>query len=566
MKRLNFEGSFKASILKKLSLISIVWLVGLTTISQLNAQRQISSTQMNSRPKLVVGIVVDQMRYDYLTRFYDKYSEGGFKRMINEGFNCKNNHFNYVPTSTGPGHASVYTGTTPKYHGIISNNWYDKKSKNEVYCVNDDSFDPVGTTDNYSRVSPNRMTVTTVSDELKLFTQHRAKVIGIAIKDRGAALPAGHAADAAYWFQGKDEGNWVTSSYYMNTLPSWVKDFNASKKADAYLTEWKTLYDIDTYFESGPDLNDFELGFNGKDTPTFPYDLANLRGSNRNYELIKSTPYGNSLTIDFAIAAIDGEDLGQDDVTDLLAISFSSTDYIGHNFGVNAKETQDTYLRLDLDLQRFLNALDDKVGKGNYTVFLTSDHGVVHVPAYLQSHNIAAGYYDLKEFRRRLNAFMKATYNADDLVEFAGNYQIFLNREKLLEMGLKLSEVQNAIVEEIINYDFIDKAYSAHTMATTAFNHGMEKLLQQGYHQKRSGDVLVILSPAVISRGRKGTTHGSGYAYDTHVPLLLYGHGINRGSTFERTEIPDIAPTISALLGIAFPNATIGRPISKAID
>jgi len=548
-------------------LITIVLLVGLATASQLNAQENDMPVEINSRPKLVVGIVVDQMRYDYITRFYDKYADGGFKRMINEGFNCKNNHFNYVPTYTGPGHASVYTGTTPKYHGIISNNWYDKQSKKDVYCVNDDSFDPVGTSDSYSRVSPNRMTVTTVSDELKLFTQHRGKVIGIAIKDRGAVLPAGHAADAAYWFQGKDEGNWVSSSYYMETLPSWVRDFNASKKVDSYLTEWDTLYDIDTYLESGPDLNDFEVGFNGKDTPTFPYDLAKLRGSNRNYELIKSTPYGNSLTVDFAISAIKGEDLGKDNVTDLLAVSFSSTDYIGHNFGVNAKEIQDTYLRLDLDLQRLLNTLDAEVGKGNYTVFLTSDHGAVNVPAYLQSHNIAAGYYDLKAFRGRLNTFMKATYNADDLVEYAGNYQIFLNREKLLKMGLKLSEVQNAIVEEIINYDFIDKAYSAHTMATNTFNSGIEQLLQQGYHQKRSGDVLVLLSPAVISRGRKkGTTHGSGYAYDTHVPLLFYGHGINRGSTFERTEIPDIAPTISALLGIAFPNATTGKPISKAID
>ncbi len=274
-----------------------------------------SENQMQQpKPKLVVGIVVDQMRYDYLTRFDTKYGEGGFKRLIKDGFNCTNNQFNYIPTYTGPGHASVYTGTTPKYHGIISNNWYDKETKKFIYCVTDDNYLPVGTTSESGKVSPQRMMVSTVTDELRMATQMRGKVIGIALKDRAAALPAGHSANAAYWFHGMDEGNWITSSFYMDELPKWVKKFNDSDIAESYFKTWDTFYDIDTYTESGSDLNNFEGGFNGQITPTFPYDLLKLKDFNNGFDILKSTPYGNNLTTDFALAAIEGEELGKDEI------------------------------------------------------------------------------------------------------------------------------------------------------------------------------------------------------------------------------------------------------------
>jgi predicted AlkP superfamily pyrophosphatase or phosphodiesterase len=522
--------------------------------------------EISKKPKLVVGIVVDQMRYDYLTRFYDKYGDDGFKRLMMNGYDCKNTHFNYIPTYTAPGHASIYTGTTPKYHGIIENNWYDKFEKKTVYCVNDDSYNPVGTTDNYSRVSPRRMLVTTVTDQLKLHTQQQSKVIGIAIKDRGAVLPAGHSANAAYWFVGKDEGSWVTSDYYMADLPKWVKDFNKSKTVEKYLTTWKTLYDIKTYTESGPDLNNFETGFKGKETATFPYDLKKLSKDNGNFDILKTTPFGNSITTDFAIAAIDAEKLGQGNVTDYITVSYSSPDYIGHNFGVNSKEIQDTYLRLDIDLARLLNHLDKEVGNDNYTVFLTADHAAVNVPAFLESLNIPAGYFDKKVFKEKLENFLSKRYNTSDLIEHIGSFQIFLNRNKISELQLNLQEVQQSIVDEIINYDYIDRAYAAHTLHNKAFIEGIESLLQNGYHQKRSGDVLVSFNAAVISYGRTGTTHGSGYMYDTHVPLLFYGNGIKQGSTFQKVKITDIAPTISALLGISFPNAATGVPLEFVLD
>ncbi|WP_044403271.1 alkaline phosphatase PafA [Lacinutrix sp. Hel_I_90] len=519
-----------------------------------------------TRPKLVVGIVIDQMRYDYLTRFYEKYGTDGFKRLVNDGFNCKNNHYNYIPTYTGPGHASIYTGTTPKNHGVIANNWYDKFEKETVYCAGDPNVLAVGTDSEYERMSPHRMKTTTFGDENRLFTQSKGKTIGVSIKDRGAILPAGHAANGAFWFRGREEGNFITSTYYMNELPQWVQDFNSSDVAESYLKVWNTLYAIESYTESGSDLNTFEAGFNGKDTATFPYDLAALKDENAGFDIIKASPYGNSIVADFAIAALDGEQLGHDAITDVLTVSFSSTDYIGHNFGVNSKEIQDTYLRLDQDLARLFNALDTKVGVGEYTVFLTSDHGAIDVPGYLQSVKIPSGYFDGRAFSSQLNTFMLQQFNASDLIENISNNQLFLNKEKLDSLNIELDEVQNALVNELINYKAIDKVFSAEAMQTSNYTKGIEALLQNGYHQKRSGDILYVYDPAVISYPKTGSTHGSGLSYDTHVPLLFYGQGIKKGSTLVKTEITDIAPTISALLGIGFPNGATGQVLEFVVD
>ena len=520
-----------------------------------------TNTQPTEKPKLVVGIVVDQMRYEYLTRFENKYGNGGFLRLINEGFNCKNNHFNYVPTYTGPGHASVYTGTTPKNHGIIANNWYDKFSDSFVYCAGDTTVQSVGTMDKAGQMSPHRMKTTTFADENRLFTQMNGKTIGISIKDRGAILPAGHSANAAYWFHGKDQGHFISSSYYFETLPQWVKDFNATNPAEKYLTEWNTFYDIETYTESGSDLNDFEGGFRGKDTATFPYDLKALSKTNGNYNIIKATPYGNSIVTDFAIAALVGEQLGKDDYTDVLTVSYSSTDYIGHNFGVNSKEIEDTYIRLDKEIEQLLNTLDAKVGKENYTVFLTADHGAVNVPAYLESVKIPAGYFDGAAFEAYLKDLVVEDYKLSAWIKNISNQQIFLDREKIIGYGLDLEKVQQGIVNQIINYPNVYKAYTATSMSNTQYTKGIENLLQNGYNQKRSGDVLFVLDPAVIQYSKTGSTHGSPLNYDTHVPLIFYGNGITKGNTTAYTTIPDIAPTISALLGITFPNGATGKPL-----
>ena len=537
-----------------------------------NAQKNFSSTNNQTRltqsnsPKLVVGIVVDQMRYDYLTRFDSKFGEGGFKRMMREGFNCKNNHFNYVPTYTGPGHASVFTGTTPKYHGVISNNWYSKTEKKVVYCAGDENVKSIGTESDAGKMSPHRMLTTSFADENKLFTQMRGKTIGIAIKDRGAILPAGHTADAAYWFYGKDEGHFITSSFYRNDLPKWVNQFNDSDTAESYFKVWDTHYDIKSYTESGSDDNNFEGGFKGKEKATFPYDLAKLKDKNGGFDILKATAYGNSLTTEFAIASVKGEALGKDSTTDILTLSYSSTDYVGHNFGVNSKEVEDTYVRLDKDLERFFEFLDTEVGVGEYTVFLTADHGAVNVPSYLQSVKIPAGYLDYNSRKKKFTAFLEEKYGTKDVVENVSNNQIFFNKTKLKELNLNLHQVEQDLVDEQISYPNIAKVYTATTMNSTNFSTGIEALLQNGFNQKRSGDVIILDDIAHIAYSRTGSTNGSGLNYDTHVPLLFFGKGIKQGETLQKTVIPDIAPTISALLGISFPNGATGTPLGFVLD
>ncbi|CAM1347528.1 alkaline phosphatase PafA [Tenacibaculum insulae] len=521
------------------------------------------------KPKLVVGIVIDQMRYDYLTRFANKYGNDGFKRLLNNGFSLENAHYNYIPTYTAVGHASIYTGTTPVNHAIISNNWYDKFLKKSIYCVDDSNYNTVGNNGKGGKKSPNRMLTTTVTDQLRLAQNMNGKTIGIAIKDRSAILPAGHAANAAYWFDGGSKGDWITSSYYMNELPGWVKKFNDSKIVDNYLKHpWKTLYNINTYTESIADDNNFEEPFMGEEKPIFPHNIPKLRSKNNNYSIIKAIPAGNSLTTDFAKATIIGENLGKSAYTDFLAVSYSSTDYVGHQFGVASKEIEDTYLRLDKDLANLFQFLDKQVGEGNYTLFLTADHAAVQVPAYLQSVKIPANYFSYKKFKEFVNNITLKYFKSDALVENISNFQIFLNKEKIEALNLNTNTVAQKIADEVINYKNIYKSVTARTLQTTTFTTGILNSLQNGYNQKFSGDVLLIPDPSTLSTYYKdgGTSHGSGYSYDTHIPIIFYGNGIKKGTSKKKYEIVDIAPTISNLLQIEFPNGTTGKIIEEVLN
>ena len=519
------------------------------------------------RPKLVVGIVVDQMRYDYLTRFFEQYGEGGFKRLLSEGFSCENTHFNYIPTYTAVGHASIYTGATGSTHGIISNYWYDKFLKESIYCVDDFDYPAVGTMSEMEQKSPYRMLTTTVTDELRLSQNMKGKTIAVGLKDRSAVLPGGHTSNGSYWFHGMEEGNFVTSAYYMEALPDWVNEFNASGlKEKCIASKWETLYPIDQYTQSIEDDNIYEDPFQGEDKPVFPHDLPALKDLNGGYDLLKTTPFGNTLVLEFAKAAVEGEKLGARGYTDFLAISFSSPDYIGHRFGVDSKEIQDTYLRLDRDLEELLGYLDEKVGKGEYTVFLTADHAAVAVPAYLKSNKIPAGYFDDAAFENLVRERCSSQWGSSDIIENISNFQIFLNHDKLNELELDKEEVSDDLVDLIINYDGVHKAVKASTLRKTEFSYGILARLQKGYNQKLSGDVLWIPDPATISYSVTGSTHGSGFAYDTHVPLIFYGKGIKKGLTRNAVEIIDIAPTMSSLLKISFPNGSTGRVVERALE
>ena len=522
--------------------------------------------QQPKKSKLIIGIVIDQMRYDYLTRYADRYGKDGFNRILKDGFSLENAHYNYIPTYTAVGHTSIYTGTTPSEHGIISNNWYDKFLKESIYCVDDVTYKTVGNNGSYGQKSPKRLFTSTITDQLHLAQNMRGKTIGISIKDRSAILPAGHTANAAYWYDGNDYNTWITSTFYMNELPKWVKEFNADNRADEYLnTSWETLYNIKSYTNSRNDDNIFEGKLAGQKAPTFPKKLKALRVKNGNFNLIKTVPAGNTFTADFAKAAIIGENLGKSEYTDFLTISFSSTDYIGHKYGVSAIETEDTYLRLDKDLADFFQFLDKQVGKNNYTLFLTADHAAVHAPSYLQSLKIPAHYLDMTAFRKFILKTTKKYFNSIELIENISNYQIFLNKEKVESLGLDVNTVAQKLADEVVNYHEIYKAVTARTLQTTHFSSGILNALQNGYNQKLSGDVLMIPNPATLTRGRKGTSHGSGYSYDTHVPVIFYGKGINQGSTSKRYNITDIAPTIANLLSIEAPNGTNGVIIDDVL-
>jgi predicted AlkP superfamily pyrophosphatase or phosphodiesterase len=535
----------------------------LSTIFFISCKSQETKQQ---KPKLVVGIVIDQMRYDYLTRFTDRFGENGFKRLLNNGFSIENAYYNCIPTYTAVGHASIYTGTTPDSHGIISNNWYDKFLKKSIYCVDDNNYKTIGNTSDIGNKSPFRMYTTTVTDQLHLAQNMKGKTIGIAIKDRSAILPAGHTANGAYWFDGGKNGQWISSTFYMESLPKWVTDFNSSGIANDYLKNpWNSLYEIKTYTNSIVDDNIFEGKFKGETTTSFPHDIPSLKASNGNFDILKGIPAGNSFTADFTKAAIIGENLGKSKFTDFLAISFSSTDYIGHQFGPASKEIEDTYLRLDKDLADLLSFLDKQVGENNYTVFLTADHAAVDVPSYLQSLKIPAHYFDIKKFRQAVLAITKKYFNSIELIENISNYQIFLDKQKIESLGLGKNTVAEKLAEEVIALEGIYKAVTAKTLQTTKFTDGIMNSLQNGYNQKFSGDVMLIPFPATLTRGRTGTSHGSGYSYDAHIPLIFYGNGIKKGVSKKRYEIIDIAPTIANLLKIEVPNASTGKIIDEAL-
>ena len=537
--------------MKKYLLVFVIFLVTGASIAQ------------PGKPKLVIGIVVDQMRYEYLERFKTHYSDDGFKKLMNEGFFAKNTHFSYIPTYTGPGHASVFTGTTPSNHGIISNNWYDKVNNETVYCVSDDDMTTIGSQDGKGKMSPHRMLTTSIADQNRLHTQFRGKTFGISLKDRGAVLPAGHTANAAYWFNGGDEGKFISSSFYIEKLPKWVKDFN--KDTNKYFGLWETLKPIETYIESGSDLNNYENGFKTKESATFPYNLNTLKESNDNFTILKDTPFGNDMLTDFAKSLIENENLGQDTDTDFLTISYSSTDYVGHNFGVNSKEIQDTYIRLDLSIADLITFLDKKVGQDNYTLFLTSDHGAVHVPSFLNDKNIPSGYFDTKQLRRNIFKIVKDKFGDSNLVEGFSSNEVFFDYNELEKQGIKADDLEQVLYYHLLQYDKIDRVYTRKMLEFSNTTNTFDSAVKNGFHPKRNGDIIYILEPAVISYSKKGSTHGSYLSYDTQAPLLFYGNGINKKQSFKPYHIKDIAPTIAALLGIAQPNGTTGEIISEAL-
>lgn len=532
------------------------------------AQKQKTISENKSyedKPKLVIGIVVDQMRYDYLFRYWNKYSNNGFKRLINEGFLMKNVNYNYVPTYTGPGHACIYTGTTPSVNGIVSNDWYDRSLKKNVYCVEDTTMHPVGTYSLTSRVSPNLLLTTTITDELRLSNNFQSRVIGIALKDRGAILPAGHTANAAYWFD-KETSNWVTSSYYMTELPKWVQNFNDKKFANELLKEkWNTILPIEQYTESTADDVRYEGLYSGETHPVFPHDLLTI--SIKDKDLIKKVPMGNTFTKNFAEAVLKGEELGKGSFTDFLAVSFSSTDYVGHQFGINSIEVEDTYIRLDRDIAEFIDFTDKYIGHNNYIVFLTADHGAANNVLYNTDEKIPSGYFNAKIVDSLLENYLHSVYGAGEFVAELSSHGMYLNHPLLDQKKISKEEIQKKCADFLLTINGVAETITSEELKEGTTRDGILALIQKGFNWQRSPDVIISLDPAWMEwEVKTGTTHGAAYSYDTHVPLIFFGWNIPHGYSVEPVSVTDIAPTIATMLNIEFPNGTNGKPISSLLN
>jgi len=517
------------------------------------------------RPKLVVGIIIDQMRYDYLYKFESLYGENGFKKLMNEGTNFKFAHFNYVPTYTGPGHTSIYTGTTPYYHGIIGNSWFDKKTKKMVYCVEDKSVNTLGADDKNGQMSPRRLLSTTITDQLKLSTNGRSKVISISLKDRAAIMIGGHMADAAYWYDSKT-GNFITSTYYMKELPGWVTNFNNKKLADKYSAgDWKLSFPIEKYKQTLPDEAGYEEDVFSEGKTSFPHSFKNVPAKDK-YGVLRYTPFANDLQFDFVKSAFKNEKLGQHQDTDFLAISFCASDYVGHAYGPNSVEVEDLYVKIDSLIADMINLLDKKLGKGNYLMFLSADHAVAESPDFLKEKKMPGGWFNPHIVRDSLENFTARKYGRPELIESFSNSQIFFNRRVIKEQHLELSNLENVYaqylretfpeIKEIFKRDDLEKEIAGRTNPN---------LLLNGFNPVRSGDVIFGLRPGFIFArgGQDATSHGTLYSYDTHVPLIFYGWNIPRQTINKPVYIVDIAPTIADMLKIQEPNACIGIPLIK---
>lgn len=530
----------------------------LGSIFNLNAQSVIA-------PRIVVGIVIDQMCYDYLYRFNHVFTTGGFNRLMSKGTNCRNTQYNYVPTYTAPGHASIYTGTTPSNHGIVGNDWYNRSRKMPFTSVHDERYNTIGSATG-GQTSPMNLLTYTITDQLKM-AWPQSKVISISIKDRGAILPGGHLSDGTYWYD-YTSGDFVTSSFYgKDQLPPWIESFNSRFDPAKDLRPWRLLLPQSTYKLA--DESPYEVVLSGKTSATFPYDFpAMIEAGAIANSLFTISPQANEKLTDLAILALENEDLGKDQFTDFLCISYSTPDIAGHAFGPYSREMEDMYARLDRELQRLFSSLETRYGKDNFILFLTADHAVVPVPEMLVKMNLPGGYFFTKDRLQVLRDDYIMAYNAD-LLEFEINQNIYLDLKKIDSLHLDVDQVAEFTANELQKWPEIKTVLTKKQLMSGAPRTDYwGELLQNGFDPQRSGEVIFLLQPGYLSKeedlpvAHLGTSHGSAFNYDTHVPLLWYGKGIPQGlDLYSPIQITDISATLVHMLNLQRPGSMTGAPI-----
>jgi hypothetical protein len=516
------------------------------------------------KPKLVIGIVVEQLRFDQLEKLKDRLGENGIRRMLNEGTYYKNAGYDYMLTQSAPGHATIATGTEPSFHGITSDSWYLLLKNELVFSTQDKNVSPVGGSYEAGMNSPVNLLSSTFSDELGLASNGRAKIFSVGLRESSVILSGGHSAKGVYWYD-NTTGTWMSSTWYLDSLPGWVNDFNALKLSESYLNNlWTPLRDAATYSDCLPDSNSYEAGFNGK--CYFPYDLkkmstAGILNTKRDYSLLRETPFGNSYTADFAERLITEEGLGKDDVTDFLSISFSATDYIGHRFGPSSVEAADAILRLDEDIAKLLKFLNDSIGKRNVLIYFTAAHGVSEIPSILIKNHIAAGYFKQTLALQLLKSYLNAVYGQGDWVKGYYEKQIFLNRVLIEDAKIPLEDIQKKVARFMVQFTGVASAYPCSAFETGDFESGHLKRIENNFMPQRSGDVIITLNPGWVEKNDYVTDNNSPYEYDSHVPLIWYGWAVNRATVNRKVNITDIAATLSSICRVPFPNACTGEPL-----
>lgn len=540
----------------------IIFISLLILYTLLGAFAQPGQSDLPPGPKLVVGIVVDQMRWDFLYRYYNHYGEGGFKRLLGEGFTCENAMINYLPSFTAVGHSCIFTGSVPSINGITGNDWTEQLTGKQVYCTADSTVTSVGNESEDGKMSPRNLLVTTITDELRIASNFQSKVVGVSLKDRAAILPAGHAANAAFWLDDAS-GNFISSSYYMQQLPDWVNRFNKSDAIwELIKNGWNTLYPAEIYSQSDQDDEAYEGKFRGETSAVFPHKIQEYYKVNKG--IFRATPFGNELTLDFAKAAIEGYQLGNGSATDFLTINCASTDYVGHMYGPNSMEVEDTYLRLDAELAKFFNFLDLKIGKGRYTVFLTADHGVAHAIGYMQQHHFPGEFLNAKPLIDSLNKRLSEKFGVEKLVRSGMNYQVNFDLQKIDAQHIDFDLVKKFATDYLQQQPGINYAVDLAKIGEAPIPEPIKTMIINGYNQKRSGSIQIIpVAGWFDGYSKTGTTHGTWNPYDTHIPLVFMGWGIPHGSSNRVIGMTDIAPTLAALLHIQMPNGCIGKPIEE---
>ncbi len=548
------------------------------------AQRTPPSTQ--KRPRLVLLIAVDQLRYDYLERFGDLFVQNGFRRLLREGASWTQSNYDHMPTYTAPGHGTMMTGAYPAETGIIGNEWLDRASGKRVTSVSDETVKLLGGGPNDTASSPSRLMTSTVGDELRLATNDRAKVIGISVKDRSAILPAGRHANAAYWFS-TTSGNMVSSTYYFNQLPAWVTTFNATRTADKYFgTKWERLLPEDEYVKrAGPDSPSWETVSSSGDTNAFPHTITGGATSvgPAFYWAFDYSPFPNDMLVSFAQQAIVNEQLGQDDDTDVLTVSFSANDYVGHRYGPYSQEVMDVTLRTDRQIATLLDFVDARVGLSNTMVAFTADHGVSPIPEHAAALGLGGARLKTADLFAAISNALSAKYNpqgkspdpsADYLLKETGttrgyfmNGNLYFNYDALRRDGVSVDEVSQVIVAAALTVPGVARAFTRTQLlrGATSITDPIERRVLHGFSPARSGDVVIVPEPFKYLGDTITATHGSAYSYDTHVPTIIVGTGVKPGQYFEAATPADIAPTLSALLRITPPSNATGRVLIEAL-